>query len=245
MPSPFNRMLLQSANSFESTIANDQYRQIRDEFQKSIVLACQSLAANRYPLDRNARNEIGLADFGRLFEPMVISTGSSGNWSLMRTHRNASGSGVRTIRLRNRCRRRPCASSSAPPRSKTRSFRQRQRPDDQPDRDSADACRRSCETGNQRHRGCFVQSAQPRTGRSAMAGCRWQDRGVARPRSCSSGSSAFRNTRHGQWALFRLLDRAGKSPRPNGIAATWIVGGRDVPFQLGTGTVYNRCNCLH
>jgi len=43
----------------------------------------------------------------------------------------------------------------------------------------------------------------------------------------------------GQWALFRLLDRGSKSPRPNGIAATWIVGGRDVPFQLGTGTVYN------
>jgi type VI secretion system protein ImpL len=43
----------------------------------------------------------------------------------------------------------------------------------------------------------------------------------------------------GQWALFRLLDRASKSPRPNGITASWIVFGREVSFQLGTGTVFN------
>ncbi len=67
MPSPFNTMLLQSANAFENTIADDTYRQIRDEFQKSVYGPCQSLASNRYPMDHGAKAEIGLADFGRLF----------------------------------------------------------------------------------------------------------------------------------------------------------------------------------
>ena len=45
----------------------------------------------------------------------------------------------------------------------------------------------------------------------------------------------------GQWALFRLLDRATKSrsPNGNGITASWILFGRDATFQLGTGTVFN------
>ena len=43
----------------------------------------------------------------------------------------------------------------------------------------------------------------------------------------------------GQWALFRLLDKASKTPRANSITASWIVGGREVPFQIGTGTVFN------
>jgi type VI secretion system protein ImpL len=43
----------------------------------------------------------------------------------------------------------------------------------------------------------------------------------------------------GQWALFRLLDKASKTPRANSITANWIVGGREVPFQIGTGTVFN------
>ncbi len=43
----------------------------------------------------------------------------------------------------------------------------------------------------------------------------------------------------GQWALFRLLDKASKSARPNGVSASWIVGGREVAFQIGTGTVSN------
>src|SRR5437764_474074 len=67
MPAPFSSMLLQSANAFEDNIADDTYRQIRDEFQKSVYGPCQSLASSRYPMDRNARTEIGLADFGRLF----------------------------------------------------------------------------------------------------------------------------------------------------------------------------------
>jgi type VI secretion system protein ImpL len=43
----------------------------------------------------------------------------------------------------------------------------------------------------------------------------------------------------GQWAFFRLLDKASKTSKANGITASWIVGGREVPFQIGTGTVFN------
>jgi type VI secretion system protein ImpL len=36
-----------------------------------------------------------------------------------------------------------------------------------------------------------------------------------------------------------LLDKASKTPKNNSITASWIVGGREVPFQIGTGTVFN------
>jgi type VI secretion system protein ImpL len=44
----------------------------------------------------------------------------------------------------------------------------------------------------------------------------------------------------GQWALFRLLDKASKtSPRPNALIASWTALNQDVSFQFGTGTTYN------
>jgi type VI secretion system protein ImpL len=53
------------------------------------------------------------------------------------------------------------------------------------------------------------------------------------------GTQPSEIARTGQWALFRLLDSALVSPRPNGLTASFIIGGRDVQFQIGTGTVYN------
>jgi type VI secretion system protein ImpL len=55
----------------------------------------------------------------------------------------------------------------------------------------------------------------------------------------TQGAQPSEIARTGQWALFRLLDSASVSPRPNGLTASFIVGGRDIQFQIGTGTVFN------
>jgi type VI secretion system protein ImpL len=67
MPSPFSRMLLRSADSFEDTIADDTYRQLSEALQNQVYGSCRSLTANRYPFVRGGQNEISKEDFGRLF----------------------------------------------------------------------------------------------------------------------------------------------------------------------------------
>ncbi len=243
MPSPFNRMLLQSANSFESTIANDQYRQIRDEFQKSIVLACQSLAANRYPLDHNARNEIGLADFGRLFGANGYFDGffrkflepyadiSQREWKWRQDNPVAKQMSPETLRQFQRAAQ--IKDAFFPTNGNVPMINLTVTP---PMLVGAVA--------KLEINGIVVASSnQPNP---APVAVQWPGAGgktgvslAPDPPAPGVQPSEIPATPPGQWALFRLLDRGSKSPRPNGIAATWIVGGRDVPFQLGTGTVYN------
>src|SRR5262249_52390370 len=67
MPNPFGKMLQQAANSFESTIADETYRRIRDDFQKAVYGPCQSVLPGHYPFDRGARIDIGVVEFGKLF----------------------------------------------------------------------------------------------------------------------------------------------------------------------------------
>jgi type VI secretion system protein ImpL len=45
--------------------------------------------------------------------------------------------------------------------------------------------------------------------------------------------------RTGQWSFFKMLDAGSVSPRANGVTAGWIVGGRDLQYQISTGAAYN------
>jgi type VI secretion system protein ImpL len=67
MPSPFSRMLLRSADSFEDAIADDTYRQLNEALQNQVYGSCRTLTTNRYPFVRGAQSEISKEDFGRLF----------------------------------------------------------------------------------------------------------------------------------------------------------------------------------
>jgi type VI secretion system protein ImpL len=72
IPSPFNRMLLQAASSFEDTIANDIYNQLNRDYRNLVGGVCKDVSINRYPLVKGARDEIPLAEFGKLFGPNGI-----------------------------------------------------------------------------------------------------------------------------------------------------------------------------
>jgi type VI secretion system protein ImpL len=244
MPAPFNSMLLQSANSFENTIANDTYRQIRDEFQKSVYGPCQSLATNRYPLDRGARAEVGLADFGRLFggngyfdgffkkflEPYADTT--QREWKWRQDNPVAKQMSAETLRQFQRAAQIKDAffptNGNVPAVSLTVT----------PPALPGTGLMAKLEIN-----GIAVTSSnQPNP---APVAVQWPGAGgrtvvsLSQDPPVAGAQPSEQNGGGGQWALFRLLDRASKSPRPNGITASWIVGGRDVPFQFGTGTVFN------
>jgi type VI secretion system protein ImpL len=247
MPNPFNSMLLQSANSFESTIANDTYRQIRDEFQKSVYGPCQSLAANRYPLDHGARVEIGLADFGRLFggsgyfddffrkhlEPYADT--SQREWRWRQDNPVAKLMSAATLREFQRAAQIKDAFfptngnfpmitlSVIPPMLAGTGLVAKL--------EINGVAVASSNQPNPAPQQVQWPGAGGKTGISLaqeppVAGVQPYEMPIPVPNS--------------QWVLLRLLDRASKSPRPpNGISASWSLGGRDVTYQFGTGTNFN------
>jgi type VI secretion system protein ImpL len=244
MPSPFNTMLLQAANSFENTIADDTYRQIRDEFQKSVYGPCHALATNRYPIDHGARAEIGLADFGRLFggggyfdtffkkylEPYTDTSQRAWKWrqdnpvaklmsveSLLQFQRAAqikdaffqTNGNIPSISLNVTPPVLPAIGLTA--KLEINGF--------------------VAASSDQPNPAPVAVQWPGAGGKTAVSLTEDQASGSGQPSEISGGT--------GQWAFFRLLDKASKSSRANGIAASWILGGREVPFQIGAGTVFN------
>ncbi len=244
MPSPFNTMLLQSANAFENTIADDTYRQIRDEFQKSVYGPCQGLAANRYPMERTARAEIGLADFGRLFGGNgyfdsffkkyleTYADTSQREWKWRQDNPVAKLMSVESLRQFQRASR--IKDAFFPTNGNVPSISLSITPPVLPDMGL---------TAKLEINGMPISSSsQPNPppvaiqwpgagGKTAVSLVQDTQLPGTQPSEISGGT--------GQWALFRLLDKASKTPRANSITASWIVGGREVPFQIGTGTVFN------
>ena len=244
MPSPFSTMLLQSANAFENTIADDTYRQIRDEFQKSIYGPCQSLASNRYPLDHGARGEIGLADFGRLFGGNgyfdsffkkyleTYADTSQREWKWRQENPVAKLMSAETLRQFQRASR--IKDAFFPTNGNVPSISLNITPPVLPDTGLTAKLEINglpIASSNQPNPAPVAIQWPGAGGKTAVSLVQDQSVPGAQPSEISGGT--------GQWALFRLLDKASKTPRNNSITASWIVGGREVPFQIGTGTVFN------
>jgi type VI secretion system protein ImpL len=244
MPSPFNTMLLQSANAFENTIADDTYRQIRDEFQKSVYGPCQGLASGRYPMDRSARNEIGLADFGRLFGGSgyfdsffkkyleTYADTSQREWKWRQENPVAKLMSVETLRQFQRASR--IKDAFFPTNGNVPSISLNITPPVLADTGLTAKLEINglpIASSNQPNPAPVAVPWPGSGGRTALSLVQDPPIPGSQPSEISGGT--------GQWALFRLLDKASKTPRNNSITASWIVGGREVPFQIGTGTVFN------
>jgi type VI secretion system protein ImpL len=244
MPAPFNTMLLQSANAFENTIADDTYRQIRDEFQKSVYGPCQSLASSRYPMDHNARSEIGLADFGRLFGGNGYFDGffkkyletyadtSQRDWKWRQDNPVAKLMSVETIRQFQRAAR--IKDAFFPTNGNVPAISLSITPPVLPDMGLTAKLEINglpVSSSNQPNPAPVAVQWPGAAGKTAISLVQDPPIPGTQPSEISGGT--------GQWAFFRLLDKASKTPRPNSITASWIVGGREVPFQIGTGTVFN------
>jgi type VI secretion system protein ImpL len=239
MPSPFNRMLLESANSFENGLANDTYRQIRDEFQRSVYGPCQQLA-NRYPLVRGARDDIPLKEFGQLFggggyfddffrkSLQQYADTSQREWKWRQDNPVAKQMSAETLRQFQRAAQ--IKDAFFPTNGNYPSINVTVTPPFL----GADSVAKLEINGVQ-----VTSSSQPNPppalvpwpgapGRTAVS--------LSAPGA--QPSEQFPSPANSQWALFRLLDKASKSARPNGISATWVVG-REVQFQFATGSLYN------
>jgi type VI secretion system protein ImpL len=257
MPSPFNTMLLQAANAFENNIADDTYRQIRDEFQKAVYGPCQSLTSARYPLDRNAKADIGVADFGRLFggsgyfdsffkkylEPYTDT--SKREWRWRADNPVAKLMSIETLRQFQRAAQ--IKDAFFPTNGNTPYISLTVTPPVLPDIGliaKLEINGVAVSSSRQTNPAPILVQWPGGGGRTAISLAQDTQTPPATPQLLPQGQPAPVQASEisggpGPWALFRLLDKASKSPRSYGITASWIVGGREVPFQLGTGTVFN------
>jgi type VI secretion system protein ImpL len=256
MPRPFNDMLVRAAGQIEGIIVGGVYAELSDSYHNSTYAACQSVA-NKYPLVKGARDEIPLAEFGRVF-------GSDGYfYRTLKQIETYIDMSQREWKWRQDS---PVATQFSPD-----ALRQFQR---------ADQIRQAffATGGNMPSftisvippvmtgqgvsakieiNGTPVASpTQPNaTPQSAIASVPWPGGGVNRSavtvtpdaqpplpgvlpaRVPPAQPSVLERT--GQWSFFRMLDATSVSPRPNGVAAAWLVGGFNLNYQFSTGAIYN------
>jgi type VI secretion system protein ImpL len=242
MPRPFSKMLLDSADSFEGAVAAATYGQIRDEFQNAVYGPCQKIVPNRYPFNRNARDEIPLQEFGKLF-------GGNGYFDnfFKKNLENYADTSQREWKWR--------ADNPVARQMDVETLRQFQRAAQIKDAFFPN-------NGNVPFVTLFVTPpAFPGTGlvakleingiavtssdqpNPAAMQVQWPGGGGKSKVSLTQGSTLLGELEPslgGQWALFRLLDRASKAHRPpNGISASWSLNLHDVSFQFAVGTSSN------
>lgn len=244
MPAPFSAMLLQAASSFENTIANDTYRQIREAYD-NISRACRDYTANKYPFDRGARGEIGLAEFGRLFggggildaffrkylEPYADTSQRAWKWR----QDNPVAKMMDAAAVLQFQRAAQIKDAFFPTNGNQPSISLLVTPPVLPTGQIA-----KLEIGG-------VPAASSSQPNPAPVAVNWPGAGgrtavsLAQDPPLPGVQPSELVAAQSQWALFRLLDRSHKvpDPRANGFTASWVVGGREVPFQIGTGTIYN------
>jgi type VI secretion system protein ImpL len=252
MPIPFRQMLLQSANSFEDTLVDDTYRQIREAFQNEVAGPCGRLTANKYPLVRGAQTEIVPQDFGRLFggnglfdsffkknlEPYADL--AQREWRWRKDNPVAKRLSDDTLRQFQRAALIKDAffptNGNVPIITLTVT----------PPMLAGTGLSAKLEISGVP----ITSSSQP--GAPAPQQVQWTGStgGITAvslgpdPPNPSVAPSRLLGGPAGAtpWALFRLLDRATKSSIPNGITASWSLLAHDVSFQMLTGTSVNPFN---
>jgi type VI secretion system protein ImpL len=75
LPPPFSDMMRQAVGEFEGNVAESTAGQILVALRDQVIPACQQTITNRYPFTRGSDREVPLADFARLFSPNGILDG--------------------------------------------------------------------------------------------------------------------------------------------------------------------------
>ena len=243
LPKPFSDMMLQAAGAFEGDVANTTYAQLAQAFNNQVYPPCRDLASGRYPLVKSETKEVPLADFGRLFGPngyfdrffnqnlATYADTSKRDWTWRQDNpvaRLMSPEALRQFQRASQIRDAFFATGGNLP-----GFALSVTPPTLP----VAGLVAKLEIGG----AAATSSNLPNPPPAAM---QWPGAGgrtavSLAPDPPTPGAQPSEIVKSGQWALFRLLDSASVSPRANGLTANFIVGGRDVQFQIGSGSVYN------
>ena len=259
MPKPFGDMLLAAAASFEKGIANQTYAEVRDRFHQTVVPACTNVA-NRYPLVKGAREEIPLAEFGRIFgyngyfdrffndNLKTYADTSQRQWRWRQDNPVAtlmSPEALRAFQLADQIKQAffqtggnmpSFAMSIVPPVLAGSGISAKLEVNGTPvssqnqPNTPAGAAAATVQWPGPVRRSAVTATVDP----------------VPSPGTATTAATAAANKsqssvldKQGEWSWFRLLDAGSVSPRPNALIARWSGLGKDLDYQIITSSLYN------
>jgi type VI secretion system protein ImpL len=255
LPSPFSDMLLKAAGVFEGELTNSSHDELARALANQVTGTCEQIVAGRYPFVRGSEREVSLADFGRLFgpsgtidrffaqnlAPLVDTSKNEWSWrqdsSLARTLSPATLVDFRrAAQLRDAF----FATGGTMP-SITFSVTP-------PVITGGEA------TAKLDINGSLVESRPAATpGSPSIATVQWPGAGLNRTAITVTSESGLASAlpsiqpasppsvleRNGAWSLFRLIDAGSPVKRGDRVMATFVVGGRELQYQFGAGSVQN------
>jgi type VI secretion system protein ImpL len=72
LPDPFSGMILSAADEFEGDAANTTIAEINTQLNNQVTRRCEDIVNNRYPFSLNSKRDVPLVEFANLFAPNGI-----------------------------------------------------------------------------------------------------------------------------------------------------------------------------
>jgi type VI secretion system protein ImpL len=244
MPQPFQDMLTKAAGFFEGDLTNSSHAQLQRALGDQVTGVCNQIVPNRYPFTRGTEREVPLADFGKLFGPngiidrfftqhlaSLVNT-SKHDWTWRQDSslaRTLSPATLREFQRAAQIRDAFFSTGGNMPSINLNVLPAWAGPD---------------VIVKLEVNGTTIESKPQNSNAVAM---QWPGAGGNRAAVSVTGTSFFGQAsgppsvleRHGTWALFRLIEAGSPVKRGDRILASFIVGGRELQYQFGAGSVQN------
>jgi type VI secretion system protein ImpL len=260
MPPPFSDMLRGAAAEFEGSMAMTTAGQLLTTLRDQVTPACQQTIANRYPFTRGSNQEVPLGDFAKLFAPNGIldkfftqslapyADTSKPEWTWRKESPVGSTLSADTLKQFQRAAyirdaffqnggNLPMVALSV-----------------QPPVIAGDGASAKIEMAGtvivsptapgpgSSLLGKPSQAAQPTT--VAPTNVLWPGPSMRTAISVVNDASGQPSVleRNGPWSLFRILEAGSMTARAETASAMFIVAGRELKYQITTGSIKNPLN---
>jgi type VI secretion system protein ImpL len=260
MPPPFSDMLRGAAAEFEGSMAMSTAGQLLTTLRDQVTPACQQTIANRYPFTRGSNQDVPLGDFAKLFAPNGIldkfftqslapyADTSKPEWTWRKESAVGSTLSADTLKQFQRAAyirdaffqnggNQPMVALSVQPPAITG--------------DGASAKIEMAGTiitspttpgPGSSLLGRPTPAAQPAA--ASPTNVMWPGPSMRTAISVVNDASGQPSVleRNGPWSLFRILEAGSMTARAETASAMFIVAGRELKYQITTGSIKNPLN---
>jgi type VI secretion system protein ImpL len=259
VPPPFSDMLRAAAAEFESDMAASTAGQLLVMLRDQVTPVCQQIVSNRYPFVRGSNQEVPLGDFSKLFSPNGVldkyftqslapyADTSKPEWTWRKESPVGNTLSADTLKQFQR------AAYIRDAFFQTGGNQPAVALAIQPPVISGPGASAKMEVGgttivspNPQPSGGGLLSTSPPPQPVALSPTNVQWPGPSMRTAISVTNDATSQPsileRTGPWSLFRLLEAGSMSARAETVTATFIVAGRELKYQITTGSIKNPFN---
>jgi type VI secretion system protein ImpL len=259
MPPPFSDMLRGAAAEFETDMAAATAGQLLVTLRDQVTPICQQIVTNRYPFVRSANQEVPLGDFSKLFSPGGIldkyftqslapyADTSKPEWAWRKESpvgNTLSGDTLKQFQRAAYIRdaffqnggNLPAVALAVLPPSVSG-------PGASAKMEIGGAAINSVNT-QPGSGGLFSPQSPPQPATAQPTNVQWPGPSMRTAISVTNDATSQPSIleRTGPWSLFRLLEAGSMSARAETATATFIVAGRELKYQITTGSIKNPLN---